>query len=85
MFDVENGDSYNRPFLSAGFVQRIALDRRAHLRWELRADQTLGSDGADGNTITSLQGLVGITWGFGRPREPLKLDCKEAPIHESSD
>ncbi len=59
---------FDRPIVSVGFGQRRAMDGRQFFRWEIRCDQSLGDDipGTE-ETLLTVYGLLGITWGFGGP------------------
>jgi OOP family OmpA-OmpF porin len=65
-YDLEDGDSVDRTLGSLSVGQRLALDRRARFRWELRVDQTLADEGFAGEDLTQPQLLLGLTWGLGR-------------------
>ena len=63
---LEEADSFERFFATAGVGVRFVLDRRAHLRAELRVDHTLDDDGLDGEDLTTSQLIVGVTWALGK-------------------
>ncbi|HXV75816.1 MAG TPA: OmpA family protein [Candidatus Polarisedimenticolaceae bacterium] len=60
----ESRDDFNRLFGSIGVGQRFTVGPNQLLRWELRVDQTLTDDGADGAALTTGLLLVGFGWGM---------------------
>lgn len=64
-YDRAGVDGLSRPLVSGGIGQRIAAGARQHLRWEVRGDMTLGTDGLDEARYTQGQLLIGWIWGRG--------------------
>jgi len=66
-FSLDVGNDFRRTFASVSAGQRVALDHRAHFRWELRADQLFDdNDVAMGESLTHPGLVIGVTWGLGR-------------------
>jgi hypothetical protein len=70
---------YSSMFLSAGIGQKIRLGGNRYLRWELRADRSLSSDGLMGEDIAQPQALVGLSWELGRKRRVQKDEVALEP------
>ena len=52
-------------FVSIGAGQRIALDRRTRLRWELRGDRAVDDTGF-GEAVTKVEIVLSLGWEVGR-------------------
>ncbi len=66
-FDLELEDDVRQEFASIGAGQRVALDRRTRLRWELRVDRSFNDEGF-GEKVTSAELALGLSWEVGRRR-----------------
>jgi hypothetical protein len=58
----DNATDFDSFLASVGFGQRVWIGGEKHIRWELRADHTLASDGLMGRDLTQAQFLIGLTW-----------------------
>jgi hypothetical protein len=66
----DNATDYDSMLTSVGIGQRIWAGGNKHIRWELRADHSLASDGLMGEDVNQLQLLVGLSWmKRSRPRD----------------
>lgn len=86
-----HAENFNRPLAGLGFGQRYVTDSADVLRWELRAERTLGTSGLGGRGATNVQLLVG--WSSGTPQIDSDLDgvpdsrdrCRATPRHWAVD
>jgi len=78
-YDPETGDSFRRSFASLGAGRELTCCTRAPLRWELRADRTLGDSD---RRSTRVQALIGMSWGVGRTR---CTDCDHDGVPDAVD
>jgi OOP family OmpA-OmpF porin len=69
---TSHAESFNRPLVGLGFGQRFVTESSNVLRWELRADTTLGHSGLQGKSVTNAQFLIG--WSLGNPQPDSDLD-----------
>jgi outer membrane protein OmpA-like peptidoglycan-associated protein len=77
-FSPEHGLSVSRGFVSLALGRKIwPGDPGANLRWQIRADQTVGSNGLDGAGVLTYKLLVGVSWGIGGP--PPDADADGVP------
>ena len=64
--DVDNGDSFNRPYWSMGLGTRFAVSEKVRLRLEVSGDRTMGEpDDVIGSTMHQFEALLGVSWAFG--------------------
>ena len=72
-FDVDQGESFDRPIGSLGFGQRREFDSGNHFRWEVRGETTFDNgEDLNGAGVSAGQFLLGYNWGFGA--EPTDTD-----------
>lgn len=64
--DLDEGDSFSRPYWSLGIGKRWAIGETTRLRFEVRGDRTLGENDDDiGATMHQYEALLGLSWVFG--------------------
>jgi outer membrane protein OmpA-like peptidoglycan-associated protein len=67
-FSPDAGSTVSRGFVSLAFGQKIwPGDPDANLRWSIRVDQTVGTNGLDGAGVLTYKAMVGASFGFGGP------------------
>ena len=66
-------------FASAGLGQHVQIGAKTRLRWELRVDRTMASDGLRGNDLTQPAATIGFDWVLGKSK--LDADRDGVPGH----
>jgi len=62
MMTFDNATDFKSAVASMGIGQRVWAGGNRQIRWELRADHCLASDGLMGADVNQAQFLIGITW-----------------------
>jgi OOP family OmpA-OmpF porin len=61
---------FGRPFASVGVGGRNVVNPHYTLRWEIRGDYTLNTNGFNEKSIFNMQALLGFAWAWGgRPKD----------------
>ncbi len=61
-------------FASAGLGQYVQIGANTRVRWELRVDRTMASEGLRGRDLTQPQATVGFTWVLDRSKSDADRD-----------
>ena len=64
--EFENATTYFSAFASLGLGQHYQIGARTRLRWEIRIDQSLASEGLRGADLTHPQATIGFNWVSGK-------------------
>jgi OOP family OmpA-OmpF porin len=64
--DLDEADSFSRPYWSFGVGKRWAIGEATRMRAEVRGDRTLGdNDDAIGRRMHQYEAVIGLSWLFG--------------------
>lgn len=82
--DLDEGESFSRPYWSLGVGTRWFVTETMGLRAEVRGDRTMGDvdDDIVGKTMHQFEILAGVTWTFGKGGEP---DTDGDGVNDSKD
>ena len=81
--DLDNAESFSRPYLSFGIGRRFAIGETMRMRLEARTDRTLGDvNDAFGKTMHQYEVLAGLSWAFG---EGGKVDTDRDGVYDDQD